>query len=510
MNTSNKGSSPLCFSKLEGLDPKLVTALKVQGLINAFPVQEEVIPTALDGDDLLVEAPTGSGKTLAFGLPIIERIPSAVDVPHAVILVPTRELAVQVCEDLAPLAQAKKIQVVSVFGGAPISKQAQALRQAAIVVATPGRLEDLIRSRKVDLRAVQMLVLDEADRMLDMGFQPQVDAIVAKLPRGKRQTLLFSATLEGRIADAAQSYTVDPKTIVIKSESSSSGTIEHVIWETSAGKKVDALIEALDGPRDLTVVFVRTKRGADNLMTRLRTFGIRATAIHGGMTQRERLREYKRFKDAQCDVLVATDVFARGMDLDKVTLVINYDVPEDADTYRHRTGRTGRAGRSGTAISMMLTGQRKTLRRQLRDAGVALSVFDSPRRTKQTGRRPLPEDQHFVPKVEKARPDKSRSEQSRRRKHPKKHVAKAQDMQRRHTSKARKARKSGAGNGEVVNYNSRKGFGFITSDEGGPDIFFHRDVIMGEMPHNFKRGARVNFVSSKHQRGARATKVQAV
>jgi superfamily II DNA/RNA helicase len=498
------------FADMRGIDHRLASVLERRGMEHAFPVQEAVIPAALAGGDLLVQSPTGSGKTLAFGIPIIERLERNTTRPTAVILVPTRELAVQVADDLGPVATGKQLRVVAVFGGSPIHVQARQARDAAIVVATPGRLEDLVRQKKIDLRGVEVFVLDEADRMLDMGFQPQVEAIAQHL-RGRSQTMLFSATLEGRVAVAAATLTTDAKVVTIDAPKvGEGGEIEHVIWATNGGIKVDTVLEALEMERDLAVVFVRTKRSADTLMGRLREHGVRATAIHGGMTQRERLREYRRFQEAQCDVLVATDVFARGMDLDRITLVINYDVPEDADTYRHRTGRTGRAGRTGTAVTMMTPNQRKPMRRMIREAGVALSVFDEVRHTTKTRRQPLPEGQHFAPTD---RPD--RAQRPERRGHPA-----GRHGERRPTTaapratygKAKGARGAtggtGTGGGRVTSFDPKKGFGFITPERGGPDVFFHRDALSDTDPMAIRPGARVAFSAQQHQRGMRAREVR--
>ncbi|MCZ4495568.1 MAG: box helicase domain protein, partial [Thermoleophilia bacterium] len=372
---------PTRFADLAGVHLRTVEALERKGMTHAFPVQAAVIPVAHTGQDVLVQSPTGSGKTLAFGLPIIGKLEKNMQRPGALILVPTRELAGQVTEDLEGIATGKQLRVTAVYGGAPIHKQVQAVRTAAIVVATPGRLDDLIRNRKIDLRGVEVLVLDEADRMLDMGFQPQVDAIVDML-KGPRQTMLFSATLEGKVAKVAATYTTDAEVIRTTLPPGAGGKIEHVMWATTGGTKVDTVLESLETERDLSVIFVRTQRGADTLVGRLREHGHKATAIHGGMSQRERLNEYRRFQNASCDVLVATDVFARGMDLDRITHVINYDIPEDADTYRHRSGRTGRAGRTGIAITLVTPAQRKQMRRMVREAGIPLEVFDNPRRTK--------------------------------------------------------------------------------------------------------------------------------
>ncbi|MCW2924926.1 MAG: box helicase domain protein [Thermoleophilia bacterium] len=506
-------ASPVRFADIVGVDARLAAVLERREMIHAFPVQAAVIPAGIEGRDLLVQSPTGSGKTLAFGIPIIERLERDTKSPAAIILVPTRELAVQVAADLAPIATGKQLRVIAVYGGSPIHIQSKQAKDAAIIVATPGRLDDMMRQRKIDLRGVRTLVLDEADRMLDMGFQPQVDAIADQLPN-QRQTMLFSATLEGRVAVAAASYTNDPKVVTVDTAAvGEGGKIQHVIWNTTGGIKVDTVLEALEMERDLAVVFVRTKRSADTLMGRLREHGVRATAIHGGMTQRERLNEYKRFQEAQCDVLVATDVFARGMDLDRITLVVNYDVPEDADTYRHRTGRTGRAGRTGTAVTLMTGAQRKQLRRMIREAGIEMSVFDDVRNTKRTRREPLPESQHFSPAPNRpARPAGNGAKPPFSRGHGGARPGarpEARGTYGRKQGNPGSAGGTGKGGGLVVSYDPAKGFGFITPERGGPDVFFHRKAIGGDCdPAELRKGAKVAYEAQQHDRGVRASDVR--
>ena len=512
MPSDSPASAALRFSDITGLDPAMVTVLERRSLTHAFPVQEAVIPHALAGKNLHVQSPTGSGKTLAFGLPIIEGLERATNHTAAVILVPTRELAQQVAEDLAPLATGKQLRVVPVFGGTPVYRQAKLARGAAILVATPGRLQDLIDSRSVDMRACTILVLDEADRMLDMGFQPQVESIIESLPP-KRQTLLFSATLEGRVAKLAHSLAPDAQVVTLDSAPGAGGEIEHVVWSTHGGIKVDTVLEALEMERDLAVVFVRTKRGADGLVERLRAHGVRATGIHGGMTQRERTSEYARFQAGQVDVLVATDVFARGMDLDRITLVINYDLPEDADTYRHRSGRTGRAGRTGTAVTMMTPNQKTSLKRMFRTLDISLKAFDKPRTTKQVKREALPESQHFVPAPTKgggrgsasprfgAAAGGGRPERGGKPSGPRPTYGQAKG--------ARGATGgTGAGGGTIANFNETKGFGFITPERGGPDVFFHGKALRDLDPKSLHRGMRVAFRADAHERGLRANEVR--
>jgi superfamily II DNA/RNA helicase len=271
------------------------------------------------------------------------------------VLVPTRELAVQVAEELGSLTTAN---VVTAFGGVKQGAQVKAIRTASVLVACPGRLEDLMQQCLVDLRHVHTLVLDEADRMLDMGFLPTVERILAKVPRD-RQTMLFSATLDDRILDVASRHTDDPVSIATAPPKARPVSIDHAFLPTVHEEKTDLLIDLLEAEQgDLAVVFVRTKRGAARIAKRLVKRGLRATALHGDMLQGARVRELGRFDRGEVDVLVATDVFARGIDLDRISIVVNYDPPGEADDYMHRAGRTGRAGRDGLAVTFVLEDQR--------------------------------------------------------------------------------------------------------------------------------------------------------
>lgn len=355
------------FASLTGVSRAAAAALEEMGITSPFPIQTQVIPLAASGADVLAQAPTGSGKTLAFGLAMISRCagehdatrraaPGAPGRVRGLVLVPTRELAVQVCEDLAAPAQAHSLRVAAVYGGANMGRQAAACRRADIAVATPGRLLDLAQRGDIDLGSVEVLVLDEADRMLDMGFEPQVERIVRRVPE-QRQTMLFSATLGGAVGALVRRYTHDAVTVTVDADRDSCDAVDHVFEPTSHAARVDTLVDVLDTDRDLALVFVRTKRGADRLTRKLRQRGVAAAAMHGGMTQSRRLRELGQFRDGECSTLVATDVVARGIDLDNITHVVNYDPPADADTYRHRIGRTGRAGRSGTGISLVADDQ---------------------------------------------------------------------------------------------------------------------------------------------------------
>jgi superfamily II DNA/RNA helicase len=338
-----------------GVSAKLTAALAQRGIFAPFQIQTRAIPPALAGTDLLAKSPTGSGKTLAFALPLVERAPLDDARPAALVLVPTRELALQVTEEIDALARVRGMRVATVYGGVSIRPQANAARDAHIVVATPGRLQDLLDRRLITLDAVAILVLDEADRMLDMGFKPQVDRIVRRLPKN-RQTMFFSATLDGEAGELARAYTNSPSRFEADLLPDDPGEIEHRFVAVTSDSKVETLVEHIS-TSESTLVFVRTKRGADRLVQKLKRHGVRAAAMHGDMSQKARQRALADFEQGKVATLVATDVAARGLDLDGITHVVNFDPPEEDKGYLHRTGRTGRAGRSGIAITFVLPEQ---------------------------------------------------------------------------------------------------------------------------------------------------------
>jgi len=352
-----------------GVSRPVVDALAARSIESPFRIQELVLPDALAGLDVLARSPTGSGKTLAFAVPIVERTAPDDRRPAALVLVPTRELAAQVTAEIDPLARAKGLSVAAAYGGLPLKTQAKRAKQAHVLVATPGRLEDLAQRRLVDLGGVRILVLDEADRMLDMGFKPQVDKIVKRLSRN-RQTMFFSATLDGEVGNLARAYTNSPSRIEGDALPEDPGEIEHRFVAVTTDTKVDTLVEHLRGSYS-TLVFVRTKRGAERLVTKLARHGVKASAMHGDMSQNARQRALREFESGKVGVLVATDVAARGLDLDDITHVINFDPPDEDKGYVHRTGRTGRAGRSGTAITLVLPEQQADTSRVARRLGHA-------------------------------------------------------------------------------------------------------------------------------------------
>jgi ATP-dependent RNA helicase RhlE len=345
-----------------GVSDEVAQSLAARDITYPFPIQALVLQEALAGSDLLAKAPTGSGKTLAFGLPLVERA-SLEGLPSALVLVPTRELATQVAEELTLIGRPKGLRVAAVYGGAPIGAQQKRARGANVLVATPGRLQDLIDRRLVKLDAVAILILDEADRMLDMGFKPQVEKILRSVPAA-RQTMLFSATLDGEVGELARSYTRNPAHFEAELPVEQvGGAVEHRFVSVTAETKIDALIAELEAERGLALVFVRTKRGAERLIQKLQRRGLDAVAMHGDMTQGARERALARFSEGKVTTLVATDVAARGLDLSAITHVINFDPPEDDKGYVHRVGRTGRAGRSGNGITFVLPEQQADVSR---------------------------------------------------------------------------------------------------------------------------------------------------
>jgi superfamily II DNA/RNA helicase len=342
-----------------GVSADLSEVLAAQGITDPFPVQALTIPDALAGRDVCGKAKTGSGKTLAFGLPMIERTePAKPGLPHALVLVPTRELAVQVAEVLGPLATARGLRLATVYGGASSHRQVKALRNRAdVVVATPGRLIDLLQRGEVFLDEVEVVVLDEADRMADMGFTPQVTWILRKITQ-PHQTMLFSATLDGDVDHLVRRYLSDPVHHEVTSTQPTVEEMEHRFFKVHQMDKV-AVAAAIAQGSERTLVFSRTKRGADRLVSDIRREGVSAGVIHGDLPQKVRTRALRQFATGEVPVLVATDVAARGLDLEGIDVVIHYDPPEDPKAYLHRSGRTARAGRTGVAVTLLLWDQEK-------------------------------------------------------------------------------------------------------------------------------------------------------
>jgi ATP-dependent RNA helicase RhlE len=367
-----------------GVSRPVVSSLEAAGAIRPFAIQRAVIGDAIAGRDVIAKSPTGSGKTLAFGIPLVERIDANDPRPTALVLAPTRELATQIVDDIRGIAHARALRVTAVYGGAGLVKQAKDAAVSHVLVATPGRLEDLLARGAFRLDRIRMLVLDEADRMLDMGFRPAIDRIVAACPQ-RRQTLFFSATLDGEAGRLAERYADDPVFHQYgPRERRANAEIEHRFVRVAHEHRVEALVRELRRDRDLTLVFVRTKRGADRLVKRLAAHGITAMAMHGDKSQRQREQALSRFEFGAIDTLVATDVAARGIDVERISHVINFDPPADSETYVHRIGRTGRAGRTGVGITLLSADQHGDIVKLAGQLGLDHGLHTS------TPRRPAP------------------------------------------------------------------------------------------------------------------------
>jgi superfamily II DNA/RNA helicase len=377
------------FADLGVIEP-ILKRLARKGIEKPFPIQTMTIADAIEGRDILGKAKTGSGKTLAFGIPLVQRMKAGTQGTQALVLVPTRELCAQVAEELRDISP-RSARIVATYGGVGMGENLQQAPNAHIVVATPGRLTDLVKRKAADLSNVHMLVIDEADRMADMGFLPQVQWILARLPR-ERQTMLFSATLDNEIMGLI-AQTRDAVRHEIAEAAPTVESVEHHLFEVHRMDKFDVLISLLDAPRNLTLIFTRTKRGCDKLAKQLRDAGVKAAAIHGDLRQGAREQALDRFEKGKVDVLVATDVAARGLDIDGITQVVNYDPPEDHKAYIHRVGRTARAGRAGVGITLALYDQREDVERMARRLRLhphIVEVFSSDPRLRKVGTEEMP------------------------------------------------------------------------------------------------------------------------
>ena len=371
---------PVGFDTL-GLDPSLLEGIRIRGFAVTTSIQSAVIPIAMNGDDLIGCADTGTGKTAAFLLPILNRLlraraaaPDERGFTRVLILAPTRELCVQIEDDVQGFSYHTELTSIAVYGGVPMDAQEFALKSGVdIVVATPGRLMDHMRNGAVGFDKLDTLVLDEADRMMDMGFWPDVRRIVSALPdTAARQTLLFSATMPEEVMRLADEVVCDPKLVQIGSAGGPAKTITHTVENVPAGQKTEWLakfLRRMDGP---VLVFVRTKSGAERLARRLAATGLKAAALHADRTQAQRTQAVEGFRSGRYRVLVATDVAARGLDIDGITHVVNYEVPSNRETYVHRVGRTGRAEATGTALTLVAPEELRALQALQRSFGLEL------------------------------------------------------------------------------------------------------------------------------------------
>jgi superfamily II DNA/RNA helicase len=361
------------FSEL-GLPAPMIDTLEREGIVSPFPVQSAAIPDVLAGRDVAARARTGSGKTLAFGLPMLATVGQAApNKPKALILAPTRELAAQIRLDLAPYAKAMRRQVFAVFGGVRYTSQWDWLRRGVdVLVATPGRLEDLIDQRTVDLSQVNIVCIDEADRMADMGFLPAVKRILDQTS-SDRQTLLFSATLDGDVGVLIKRYQNNPARHEVGGAEIQVTEATHYFWMVDHHDKVQHTADAIDASGS-TIVFVKTRHGTDRLAKQLTTLGVNAVAMHGGLSQNQRIRALKSFSDGRVQALIATDVAARGIHVDDVASVIHFDIPHGHKDYLHRSGRTARAGASGTVISLLTHGEKRAVVRMQRNLDMDVQI----------------------------------------------------------------------------------------------------------------------------------------
>jgi ATP-dependent RNA helicase DeaD len=372
-----------------GLAPEIQQALDELGYTEPSPIQEQAIPELLAGHDVIGQAQTGTGKTAAFGLPLLQYIDPANNEVQAIVLTPTRELCIQVTQALRAYAEHVDVEIVAVFGGAPIkSQQAQLRAGAHVVVATVGRMMDLMGRRSLVLTAARYIVLDEADEMLDLGFIEDVEKILRMCPSG-RQTALFSATMPPPVKRLAESYMYDPQTIKITPKKLTVDAIAQAFVEVEAKEKANRLVALLKVEEpEQAIIFCRTKIGASKLEKTLKDKGLDVKALHGDMSQGSRDGVMIAFKDHRVRLLVATDIAARGLDIEHVTHVINYDVPASSEVYVHRIGRTGRVGRTGRAITFVTPAQRDEIGRIERDVKTSIGEWETPEERMEHAPRP--------------------------------------------------------------------------------------------------------------------------
>ncbi|MFN8026599.1 MAG: DEAD/DEAH box helicase [Acidimicrobiia bacterium] len=531
-----------------GVPADVVGTLHARGIESAFPIQAMTIPDALEGRDLCGRAPTGSGKTIAFGVPLAVLVPKAKPRhPRGLVLVPTRELAAQVCGELEWLGRSRKLRVAAVYGGAGFGKQLQALRRGVdVLVACPGRLKDLLDRKELKLDAVEFVVVDEADRMADMGFLPEVRALL-DLTSPERQTLLFSATLDGAVDALVREYQHDP--VVHRLPEADVSALTHLFWKVDKHDRVEvtADIARAAGP---TIVFCRTKHGAEALAKKLEQRKVRATAIHGNRTQGQRERALESFARGKVDVLVATDVAARGIHVDGVACVVHHDPPADFKDYTHRSGRTARAGAEGIVVSLVQPDQKRAVARFQQELGVSkhlspvqLGVLtgdepvavhhdkkhdkhDRHDRHDKSGRPAMVEvpgkkgkKQHVSTHMAKKLAEAERAERADRgdrRERPTtwseaESQAPGSGPRPKFAEETSPAR-GGLPRGVVKWFDTRKGFGFIerTPEPGDRDVFVHFSDIEGGGFRNLEEGQHVEFEVITNDRGLVARKVRVV
>ena len=530
-----------------GVPSHLVARLKARGISEAFPIQEATLPDALAGRDVVGKAATGSGKTLAFGLPLMARLGKARPRrPLALILVPTRELAAQVQKEISGLSDDRGRRIISIYGGTSYNTTRKALNAGVdLVVACPGRLEDLLEQRALDLSSVTTVVVDEADRMADMGFLPAVRRIVGQTA-SERHVMLFSATMGPDVSSLVREFTRDAAIHDVVGDEAPSD-VDHYFWRVPRDQRPQFAAEIVN-QYERAIVFTRTKHGADRLARQLGERGISAAALHGDRSQAQRERALRAMKNGDVQVLVATDVAARGIHIDALPVVVHYDPPTQTTDYLHRSGRTGRAGATGVVISLVgedVTSQVKRLQRTLglpvsldipADApALRLSAVDDaeatqrldgtspkPARESRGSRESVPRSnaprsngpRSFTPRdADAGRERRNDAPRERRASAPRHDRAAAERPARRETPRERNGfsatPRSGANQAVVSFFNDSKGFGFAT-DERGDDLFIHFSNIVGDGFRSLSQGQRITFEEASGPKGREARNVRVV
>jgi superfamily II DNA/RNA helicase len=479
------------FAEL-GVPAALTARLRAHHVTAPFPIQEATLPDALAGRDVCGRAPTGSGKTLAFGLALAARTSRAKPrKPTGLVLVPTRELAAQVERELAWIGGGD-LRTTTIYGGVGYDPQRRALSKGVdVVVACPGRLEDLLAGGVLTLDAVETVVLDEADRMADMGFVPAVRRLLDQTPR-RRQTLLFSATLDGEVDDLVRRYQRDPSHHDVAGSDADCGEVEHRFWRVDRSERV-GVVASLVGPRHRSIVFCRTKRGADRVAKQLNQLGLKSVPLHGDRTQGQRDRAIAAFAGGSAQVLVATDVAARGIHVDAVECVVHYDPAADAKDYVHRSGRTGRAGADGFVVTLVFDEVRKDVTALQRALGVKQRIDDAPSVDPDDAPQPKKPDI-----AKKAAPSKKPA-RARRVEHAARPAGRKERGGREHAPPAL--------SGRVKFFDVRRGFGFIERD-GLADVFVHTTAVASSGLRKLEPGQRVTFDLEPGRNGDEAHRIR--
>lgn len=510
------------FSDL-GVPARLVDVLNAQGLTEPFPIQTLAVPDALAGRDVCGKAPTGSGKTLAFGLALAVRATgSAPRRPRGLVLVPTRELAAQVRDHLTALWPSKFERVIAIYGGTGYGPTARALNKGVdVVVACPGRLEDLLEQGSLNLAEVSLVVIDEADRMADMGFLPAVRRIL-DTTAANRQVLLFSATIGREVEAIVDRYQHDPARHDVVTTDAGEAKVSHHFWETDREDRV-ALTAKLVAEHGQAIVFCRTKRGADRVAKQLGATGIRAVAIHGDRTQGQRERALALFGSGKADALVATDVAARGIHVDQLPCVVHFDPPADATSYVHRSGRTGRAGGEGVVVSLVAPDSRSIVREIRRDLGLG-NQLEAPGSTvgMHIGQAKVPATpgaQRPVPTIRRDVAPRRRRTQASHRTFGTSPPARSEDKspEGREFSPAGRARQAEQyierraimPIGTVKFFNNEKGYGFVSRPDG-EDVFVHYSNVQGSGFRTLEAGQQVEFDIAPGRKGDEARNVKVI